>query len=227
MFIICQKPLLSLFSISLFLLILSAFIVYSPAALAEEKDSEMQDLEQKESKSHISNSAIDIIMRRKSVRAYTEQDIPKETLYLLVKAGMAAPTARNRQPWAFVIITDREILDALGDMLPSGRMLKKAPAAISVVGLPEEGSPGEINEFWVQDCSAATQNILLAVESLDLGAVWIGIHPNNERVNSVKKLLNLPQDVIPLNIISIGHPTGAEQPKDKYKPEKIHWNLWK
>lgn len=171
-------------------------------------------------------STIDIIMRRKSVRDYTDKPVDKQTLDILIKAGMAAPTAGNKQPWEFVAITDRNTLDALADKLEYAKMLKKAPAAIVVCGVPKLSFPGTESEYWIQDCSAVTENILLAVESLNLGAVWASVYPGKDRIDSVRSILNLPDDIIPLNIIAIGYPTGKEKPKNKYKPERIHWEKW-
>ena len=169
---------------------------------------------------------LDVIHSRKSVRSYTGAPVSQEALLTLVRAGMAAPTARNSQPWAFVVITDRKQLDALAEALPSGRMLAKAGGAIAVCGVEKEFLEGEGREMWVQDCSAATENILLAAEATELGAVWLGVYPNKDRVAAVSRVLKLTPGVLPLNVISIGYPTGAERPKDKYKPEKIHINVW-
>ncbi len=169
---------------------------------------------------------LEVIHNRKSVRSYTSAPVTQEALMTLVRAGMAAPTARNSQPWAFVVITDRKQLDALAEALPSGRMLAKAGGAIAVCGVEKEFLEGEGREMWVQDCSAATENILLAAEATGLGAVWLGVYPNKERVAGVSRVLGLASGVLPLNVISIGYPTGAERPKDKYKPEKIHLNAW-
>ncbi len=169
---------------------------------------------------------ISVIHQRKSVRKFTTQELDKETLTQIVKAGMAAPTAANKQPWAFVTITDRKILDQLADNLQYAKMLKTAPAAIIVIGLPQEALPGKDAEYWIQDCSAASQNILLATEALGLGAVWTGVYPNIERVSFVQKELGLSEEQIPLNVIALGHPDGNFKAQDKFKAEKIHWNRW-
>ncbi len=171
-------------------------------------------------------STLEIIHQRKSVRNYTDQQVSKEQLQTLVKAGMAAPTAVNKQPWAFIAINDREILDQLGDVLPYAKMLKQATAAIVVCGDLDKTLPGEGQQFWIQDCSAATENVLLAAESIDLGAVWTAAYPNSERIRSVKDILNLPSKIIPLNVIAIGYPSGKDKPKDKWKPENLHWQKW-
>ena len=138
---------------------------------------------------------------------------------------MAAPSARNLQPWAFIIITDRNTLNTLADRLPYAKMLYEATAAIVVCGIPEKS--GDSPEgYWVQDCSAATQNILLAIESMGLGAVWTGVYPRSERIDVVRDVLSIPQNVFPLNVIPIGYPKGENRPKDKFKPENIRWEKW-
>jgi nitroreductase len=166
-----------------------------------------------------------VIHSRKSVRQYTDQKVSREQLETLVRAGMAAPTAMNRQPWAFIAIDSREILDSLAAELGGNKILLGAPSAIVVCGDLNKAVPS-LPDYWVQDCSAATQNILLAAEGIGLGAVWIGIFPREERVSAVKKVTHLPEHLVPLNIIAIGYPTGSEQPKDKWKPENLFWNVW-
>lgn len=173
------------------------------------------------------NDVLSVIHERKSVRHYTADPVSPEDLDKLVRAGFAAPTARNSQPWEFIVITDRKRLDQLAEGLPYGKMLAKAPAAIAVCGNSADFMEGEARDMWIQDCSAATQNILLAAEGLKLGAVWLGVLPLKERMADVSKVLGLPSGIIPLCVISIGHPTGVEKPKDKYKPAKVHFQGWK
>jgi nitroreductase len=166
-----------------------------------------------------------VIHSRKSVRQFTDEQVSREQLEILVRAGMAAPTAMNRQPWAFIAIDSREVLDALADELNGNAILKRATAAIVVCGDLSKAIPS-VPDYWVQDCSAAAQNILLAVEGIGLGAVWIGIFPRDERINAVKKVAKLPEHLTPLNVIAIGYPTGVEEPKDKWKTENMFWNSW-
>jgi nitroreductase len=174
---------------------------------------------------YLNNIVLQNIFNRRSVRTFVERNIPHEDLETLVKAGMSAPSAANRQPWTFIVLTRKQLLNELGESLPTGKMLFMASAAIVVCGIPKKGFP-ELTDYWVQDCSAAAQNILLAIESIGLGGVWIGIHPRPERVKIVCDVLKIPEDVIPLNIIAIGYPAGEEKPKDKYKPDNIHWDKW-
>ncbi|HPN22086.1 MAG TPA: nitroreductase family protein [Tenuifilaceae bacterium] len=171
------------------------------------------------------NNTVKTIFERKSVRSFENKVLSKEQLELIVKAGMAAPSARNLQPWAFIIITDRNTLNTLADRLPYAKMLYEATAAIVVCGIPEKS--GDSPEgYWVQDCSAATQNILLAIESMGLGAVWTGVYPRSERIDVVRDVLSIPQNVFPLNVIPIGYPKGENRPKDKFKPENIRREKW-
>ncbi|MFH1458431.1 MAG: nitroreductase family protein [Candidatus Omnitrophota bacterium] len=166
------------------------------------------------------------IHSRRSVRHYTGQPVSKKDLEALVKAGMAAPTAMDKRPWAFVIVTDEAVLKKLADGLPSSRMIMQAKSAIVVCGVLAKTGWGESRDFWVQDCSAATENMLLAAEAMGLGAVWTGMYPSTQRVEYVRKILGMPKDVVPLNVIAFGYPTGEDRPKDKFDPANIHWDKW-
>jgi nitroreductase len=166
------------------------------------------------------------IQNRKSVRNFTGEPVTKSCLLALLKAGMAAPSARNRQPLVFVAVTQRSILNALGEGLPYTKMLFKAGAAIVVCGDSTTDLQAGASDLWYQDAAAATENILLAVEAMGLGAVWSALYPYAERENHVRNLVKLPSGVNPFSIIPIGHPTGEDQPKDKFRAEKIHWETW-
>ncbi|MDR0407759.1 MAG: nitroreductase family protein [Campylobacteraceae bacterium] len=168
------------------------------------------------------DALLSVIHSRKSVRNFEDGNkvIPKETLDTIVKAAFAAPSAVNWQPWHFIVINERALLDNLGS-LPYAKMLYKSSAAIIVCG------DTQVSElYWIVDCAAATQNILLSVEALGLGAVWTAVYPHDERISFVKKLLHLPDNIIPLNVIPVGYPSGTNKPKDKYKPQKVHMNGW-
>ena len=147
----------------------------------------------------------DVIKARRSIRKYTSDQISDEDLKDLLKAAMAAPSAGNKQPWEFVAIRDRDILNTAVSIHPSGgyNMLSHAPLAIVVCGNPNR----ELYKgIWTQDCAAATENILIAAQFLGLGAVWLGVYPWEDRVAKLKKLLGLPDKIIPLSIVSVGHP---------------------
>jgi nitroreductase len=169
-------------------------------------------------------AAINNIMTRTSIRQYTDEPVSKADIETMLRAGMAAPTAVNRQPWHFVVINSKEKLAELAGDNPRGGMLKKAPLAIVVCGNMDKALPGQGRGFWVQDCSAATENILLAANAIGLGAVWTGLYPDENRAGVVAKVLKLPETYIPLCTIVIGHPAEQPTPKDKWKPENISYN---
>jgi len=172
------------------------------------------------------NSLINLILSRHSIRDYTGDAIKQADLELIAKAGMSAPSAVNVQPWAFVIITDKEKLMNLSRKLPYAKMLEKAGAAIIVCGLPEKDDQFA-KKYWINDCSAATENILLAAHALDYGAVWTAVYPEEDRMGYVREECNLPDNVIPLNVIPIGVPATTDTtPIDKFRKENIHWNNW-
>ena len=172
-------------------------------------------------------TVLENIMSRKSVRNFTGEPVTKACLLVLLKAGMAAPSARNRQPLAFVAVTERQTLDALGNGLPYTKMLFKAGACIVVCGDSAVPLQEGAMDLWYQDAAAATENILLAVEAMGLGAVWSALYPYPDRENHARKLLKLPLSVTPFNVIPIGHPASVDLPKDKFKAEKIHWERWR
>lgn len=171
-------------------------------------------------------AAIDVIMTRSSVRAYTDQAVEKEKVEQMLKAAMAAPTGNNKQPWAFVVVDQRELLDELGSFKSAAAMLTRAPLAVVICGDMTKAATASCPEYWIQDCSAATENLLLAAHALDLGAVWVGVYPTASSVEAVTKTLSLPENLVPLNIISIGYPLGEGKPKDKWNPEAVFYNAF-
>lgn len=170
-------------------------------------------------------AVIENIMTRTSIRQFTDQPVALDTLNDIVKAGMAAPSAVNAQPWAFVVITEKEMLDSL-NAVHSHSNLKTATAAIIVCGNMEKAMEGDGREFWVQDCSAATENILLAAHAYGLGAVWCGVYPIADRVKAVQGVLGMPETIVPLNIITMGYPAENPTPKDKFNKDNIHYQKW-
>lgn len=176
-------------------------------------------------KNNSQQAVIENIMTRASVRQFTSQPVPDDTLELIVKAGMAAPSAMNLQPWQFVVITQREILDTLNVIKPWFN-LKTATAAIVVCGDLTLYKDEALREYWVQDCSAATENMLLAAHAYGLGAVWCGVYPGKEIVDQVKNVLALPDSIVPLNVVTMGYPAENPEPKDKFNKEKIHFQRW-
>lgn len=183
------------------------------------------------------NETLKNIFSRHSVREFTGEAVKKDDLLTILKTGMSAPSAVNRQPWSFVAITNREILDALCEKLPFAKMLSKAGAAIVVCGLPDKSkilglaakvvAKTSLGDFWITDCSAASENILLAAHALGFGAVWTAVFPDEKKIKDVREVLKIPKDIIPLNVIPIGIPVNKnEPPKDKFKEKNIHWEKW-
>lgn len=166
------------------------------------------------------------ILSRTSVRSFTDQPVEQEKIQKLLQAGMAAPSAVNKQPWHFVVVTDRKVLDALGDANPNAGFVKKAPLAIVVCGDMTKALEGGGREFWIQDCSAATENILLAAVGMGLGATWTGTYPAQERCEAVARVLNLPETMIPLNTIVIGYPDGTPQAKNKWNDANVSYEVY-
>ena len=167
--------------------------------------------------------AMEAILTRRSVRKYTSQTVSDDLVKKLLEAAMAAPSAGNEQPWHFVVITDRAALDEIPKFHEYSQMLKEAPAAILVCG---DETLEKYQGYWVQDCSAATENLLLAAHALGLGAVWLGVYPIEERVDATRVLLNLPAHVIPFAIIALGYPAEPTGPADRYDSSRVRHNTW-
>ena len=144
----------------------------------------------------------------------------KQNLDAMVKAGMAAPSGMDRRPWEFVVVTDREALDSMAAKLPYAKMLTNAPLAIVVCG------DTTLSSYWYLDCSAATQNVLLAAEALGLGAVWTAAYPYEDRIDVVRQNTGLPENIVPLCVIPIGYPDGPQKAKDKFDPQRVHRNKY-
>jgi nitroreductase len=163
------------------------------------------------------------ILKRRSIRQYMPDPVPDHVLKDLLRAAMAAPSAGNEQPWQFVVLRDRGLLDRIPSFHPHSHMVKQAPLAILICGDMELVGHGEM---WVQDCSASTQNLLLAVQAKGLGAVWLGVYPRQERVDGFRKLIPMPQTIVPFSLVPIGYPAETKPPSDRFKESRIHYDSW-
>lgn len=170
-----------------------------------------------------SQAVLDNIHARKSVRSYTDEPVTPEQVETLLRAAMAAPSGKNVQPWRFVVVTRPETKQKLA--VGFNKMIAKAPVVIVVCG-KTTNRLGGTNNNWTADCAAATENLLLAAESLGLGAVWTACYPYDDRMQPAIEALGLPDDVTPYCIVPVGHPAGNDKPKDKWKPENIHYEKW-
>jgi nitroreductase len=169
------------------------------------------------------NPVIQSLIERRSIRHYTRQAVEKSKINWLLTSAMYAPSARNQQPWHFIIIDDRKLLEAIPRVHPYAAMLKEAALAILVCGDEKlELSKG----YWPVDCAAATQNILLAAHALELGAVWLGVYPRRERQDGIRKIFNLPDHIHPFSVVSVGYPDEQKAVPERYNEERVHWNKW-
>ena len=167
--------------------------------------------------------ALECMATRRSIRSYTDEPVDPRHVQAILQAAMAAPSAGNQQPWRFVVLTERERLDAAAETTPYGKMLQEAPLAIAICA---HTADLKHPQMWEQDCSAATQNALLAAHALGLGAVWLGFWPKMERVTPLKEALGLPDDVEPLCVIAIGHPAEDKPAAERFEPAFVHYERW-
>ena len=166
--------------------------------------------------------ALNNILCRTSRRKFDPaKKVPEEYTSLILHCAMAAPTAVNRQPWHFIVVESRETLDSLAADLPYCHAAKEAPLAIVVCADSRHFLDGDDSTIWIQDLSAASENILLAANALGLGAVWTAVHPHHDRESTVRQLLNIEPELIPFNVIPIGYSTDSHKPIDKWKPDKV------
>ncbi len=180
----------------------------------------------KEAPSNSADAVYNNIMTRASVRSYQDKPVEDEKIEKLLRAGMAAPTAVNRQPWHFIVVRDKATLKTIAEATPNARMAADAPLAIVVCGDMDKEKDDPVREFWSQDASAATENILLAAHGMGLGAVWTGTFPDEKRCEAVSEILKLPKHIIPFCTIVIGYPDGETAPKDKWKPENVSYESY-
>lgn len=164
-----------------------------------------------------------IIYRRRSIRKYQKKDVPDELVGEIIRAAMHAPSACNQQPWHFVVIRNEETKKKIAEIHPHAQMSAEAPVVILVCGDP---TLEKCKGYWVQDCSAAVENLLLRATELGLGAVWCGVYPREERVKAFRELLGIPEHVVPFALVPVGYPAEHPVQVDRFKPERIHYEKW-
>ena len=167
--------------------------------------------------------ALTCLMTRRSIRKYAPGAVADDMVKKLLAAAMAAPSAGNSQPWHFVVIRARAPLDELANFHPYAKLLREAPLAVLVCADPAKE---KYKGFWVQDCSAATMNLLLAAHALGLGAVWVGVYPEADRMENFRKLLGLPAEVMPLSLVPVGHPAAKAGEADRFAADRVHADRW-
>ena len=168
---------------------------------------------------------IDNLFARRSIRKFTNQKVSDEQIELLLQAGMAAPSAGNRKPWHFIVVTDQDTREKMAKVHPHASMLPQAPLCIVPCADPQLGF-ADRPDYWIQDLSAATENILLAAFGLGLGAVWCGVYPVQDRVAATRRVLDIPEEIIPFAYIAIGYPAEQKEPRTQYDPARVHLGRW-
>lgn len=173
------------------------------------------------------NTILQTILNRKTTLSFSNLEVPQEAIMQLLQAGMAAPTACDSRPWSFIVITKKETISKMAKILRSGKHAAEAPVLIIVCGMTKHFLAGSAADCWIQDCAAATQNILLAAEGCSLDSAWIGLHPAIDQQSAVNGLLGIPNDVIPFSVVCLGSSAENEKkPKDKFDISRIHRELW-
>jgi len=168
------------------------------------------------------NEKLQLIFGRRSIRVYTNQPVNDEMVHKLLEAAMAAPSAAAKDPWRFVVITNRRTISAMADALPHGQMLRSAALGIVVGGDLQAAHDRQIS-YLLQDCSAAIENLLLCAHIIGLGACWLGVHPREDRMERLKEILRLPEPVIPVSCIAIGYPAETKEPRTRFNPDYVRF----
>lgn len=167
---------------------------------------------------------MEAILNRRSIRKYTNQMVSDEQIKTLLKAAMCAPSAGNEQPWHFVVIRNRELLNQVPEYHPHSNMIKQATVAILVCA-DTRLSKYDV-DYWVQDCAAATENLLIAATDIGLGAVWLGVYPRQERVAGLRRLFNIPEEVMPFAMVPVGYPAEHKGTENRYRNDRVHLDCW-
>jgi nitroreductase len=165
------------------------------------------------------------IFGRRSIRLYSRAAVSEAVVQKLLEAAMAAPSAAAKDPWRFVVVRNQRTLTEIATALPNGQMIAGAALGIAVCGDLQAAHDQQLS-YLLQDCSAAIENLLLCAHGLGLGACWLGVHPREERMNSLKKILSLPPSVIPVACIAIGYPAEAKEPRTRFNGEYVHFENW-
>ncbi|MCK9618122.1 MAG: nitroreductase family protein [Lentimicrobiaceae bacterium] len=167
--------------------------------------------------------AMQVLLERRSIRKFTTETIAEPLINKLLEAAMFAPSSMNKQPWHFIVVRERAFLDQIPSLHPHAKMIYKAPLVIIICG---DSTIEPIEAYNAINCAAATQNLLLAAYALELGGVWLGVYPNAERLENIRKLFSLPDTIIPVSMVAIGYPDEKKEQPHRFFPERIHWEKW-
>lgn len=166
---------------------------------------------------------MDPVLTRRSIRTFVDTPVDTGSIELLLKAAMTAPSADDERPWHFIVITDNDLKRRLSDIHSFAYIISNAPAAILVCG---DESLQKVEGFWVQDCAAATENILIEANTMGLGSAWLGIYPNPGRVERIRAIMNIPDDIIPFSLVILGYPGEHREPANRFDLSRVHHNSW-
>jgi len=166
---------------------------------------------------------IENIITRRSIRSFNNKKIDETIIRKIIESGVSAPSAGNQQPWHFIVIDDKKIFKKITKFHPNASFLVNADKAILVCG---DLSKEKFKGYWILDCGACTENILLAAHFLGVGSCWLGIYPREDRIKETKKLLNIPDHVIPFSLIALGYTDEKPKKIDRYQKDRIHKNKW-
>jgi len=166
-----------------------------------------------------------LILSRRSIRKYTDAPIGRDKLKIMLEAAMAAPSAVAKDPWAFYAVRKRSVLNSMTEVLPHGKMLSRAAAAVVICGFPAKAHLGETGEpgYMLQDCSAAVENLILSAQGMGIGSVWLGVYPNRDRMEGLRDLFEIPENQTPLAVVSLGYPGESLTPRTRYREDRVVW----
>lgn len=167
---------------------------------------------------------MEAIFTRRSIRSFTNEPVSDEQITKLLKAAMTAPSAGNEQPWDFIVVRERTALEEITQIHQYSQMLKEAPVAVVVCADP--GRSKYPFDYWIQDCAAATQNILLAATTTGLGTCWLGIYPQPERVEALRRIFSVPDSIVPFAVVAIGYPAKPPRMSERYDEKRVHIEKW-
>lgn len=168
--------------------------------------------------------ALQAVLSRRSIRKYTQEPVPESSIQKILEAAASSPSAGNSQPWQFLVVTDRSLLQRVPEFHEYAAMLREAPAAILVCG--ESAAAPFSGAYWVQDCAAASQNILLASHALGLGSCWLGVYPEERRIEGLRELFGIPAGITPFSLIAVGHPAEEKPLSNRFDAQRVHCNRW-
>jgi len=166
---------------------------------------------------------LETIYNRRSIHKYTSEKIPEEKIEQILKAAMYAPSARNIQPWHFIVVDKRESIDQISKLSPHAEMMTEAMLAIIICG---DSNLDPNMDNLIMECSAATQNALLAIQALGLGGIWVSSYPIKEAIDGIRKYYEIPENIVPVSIIALGYPAEQATTEDRYNKARVHRNNW-